>query len=356
MLVLNGCFSDKSDESIQEIDLSKMMTKEEAYFHLDEQSTFSNLYVKYFDDGITDYFSFLNEINNNIYVYKYSDPEIYKKISIAKELGRIIGYDFIDDSLVSIITHKNIICKFNIHNNNTSIVSFSKDAKKPYSSHIRTSHSFFHVSEKYYWPNVILGHNMNNLINTFELSHSDIVQKMNYPNYIKNSNKILFENFYEFYYVYDSLMEKFIFSFPFSDSLIITDLELNNSSTIQAGSSLIDIKPVFNRNWSNKEKVMRLRFHTPYYYAIIPDNYRNVYYRMLVNPVYSSSADLSKLDFHDKPINVLVFDNQFIKLSEKRLEENKYAAYIYFVSRKGLNICNREKSIDDESTIYFDVF
>lgn len=133
---------------------------------------------------------------------------------------------------------------------------------------------------------------------------------------------------------------KIVFSFPVSHDIYLSE-DINSQNLIKKYAGSNYAKTISSLNVKNNKKIKPLELRTNYmkndlYGAILYDKYRNVYYRFIRRGVKES---LNKFESKDKPIAVIIYDNQFNYLGETDLGLAKeYHWENSFVSKEGLNI------------------
>lgn len=105
ILIINDCKLTKK-RSNKLIDSIKI--KGNVFFSLDEKSTFFNSQVKFYENDTNCYFSFLNKFNNTVYIYRYDNSNILKKITLPKSAGGILGYILKDSNKIDVLSNGKI--------------------------------------------------------------------------------------------------------------------------------------------------------------------------------------------------------------------------------------------------------
>ncbi len=137
------------------------------------------------------------------------------------------------------------------------------------------------------------------------------------------------------------------FSFSISDSISVFDLEDWSSERFYGGSKYKKnpVQPFENPNESLDLSDDALR--TFHYEGMIYDKYEEVYYRIALHDIELADANSNKLDMFNKTLSIIVLDRDFNILTEKKLEDNKYMWYMYFVSKEGLCIAQSNPHNED---------
>jgi len=118
--------------------------------------------------------------------------------------------------------------------------------------------------------------------------------------------------------------------------------------TVYAGSNQAnDIRSIHNdRRIMPKEYLLTVFLQQDLYMSILHDPYRNVYYRFMFQGI---SGPTVQTDVNEKPVAVIVMDEQFNYLSETVLGLwGKWNWYNSFVTAEGLMIEYFDPDLDSE--------
>ena len=145
-------------------------------------------------------------------------------------------------------------------------------------------------------------------------------------------------------------------SFPMSHNLYIAPWDSDDFRTVYAGSNYastihsIDMEPkktpmeVIRDHWAHEDKYMAIRY----------DQYRQLYYRIIIHGI--PGADRSTREV-EKPISVIVMDEQFNYMGETVIGTGEQWNWKnMFVTREGLNIEYIGIEEEDEDYMIFQIF
>ncbi len=140
-------------------------------------------------------------------------------------------------------------------------------------------------------------------------------------------------------YTYDPGKEKFIDSVPFKSRYVTKEH-----------------RPI-NCNITGKKRMFHA-YNNPNYRTIIYDPYKKVYYVFVILPVSKKLFDRTENPFTISPFSIIVFDEKFNKLTEKKIEGGIYFFDEFFVTEEGLWINKNSPHYKDfnEDVLRFDLF
>jgi len=118
-----------------------------------------------------------------------------------------------------------------------------------------------------------------------------------------------------------------------------------------------EVKVKFINNEDESEAI-KLK-NNYFFYNIIYDKYRDIYYRFIFSPVSDISKATKKYDFFQTmPFIIQTLDADFNTLAINKFKENTYNLYDYFVTKEGLWISknNFNNPNFDENKQVFDIF
>jgi hypothetical protein len=128
--------------------------------------------------------------------------------------------------------------------------------------------------------------------------------------------------------------DEMIVSFPADDHIAVYDVSSGNTRRFFAGYSAEDrIIPL--QGTSRAADLIHYMEQTQYV-GVFFDPYRDLYYRLVVHPVYD--YDMNDRNTWKKKISVVILDSRFNKVGEYDLEESTDRSSRTFVSEEGLNI------------------
>ena len=133
-----------------------------------------------------------------------------------------------------------------------------------------------------------------------------------------------------------------IVSFPADDHIYVYDIESDHTKSFFAGHSNKDhINPLTNNTMSSE---YRHYLEQTQYVGVFYDKYRDLYYRLVVHPLYD--YDINDRSTFAKKISIIILDSHFNKVGEYDLAEQTRHCANTFVSEEGLHI-NIESEDDD---------
>jgi hypothetical protein len=128
---------------------------------------------------------------------------------------------------------------------------------------------------------------------------------------------------------------KLIYNFQAESGIYTSDLLGNSQSSYKADSK-------FTKNqvspYRANEDGERHGIENPTFFRVLYDPYRNLYYRFHWGGIPHKDINGRINTFSDKPLFLMVLDENFNVLHEMKMPEQTYAVYTWFVSSKGLCI------------------
>lgn len=336
-------------------------------FPLDAETPQSIGSIQIFENDSNRYFTFLNEYNNSVYFYDYDSLKIINKIKFEKEgphgtTGKPLGHYILSmDSIFLYSYHTKYLYLFN--SKSEMIDKFhTKPVRKRYlpSAFPNTGTSMFYRNNKMYLIGNTGGEyrdedSLNRPIVTVQnLLDKSVNYKMGYPSSYREGNWGGAQ-FRQCRWDFNSKTNRFVFSFPNDHYVYSSDLEVNTEIHYAGSKFSGNIKSLDVPKGGRKNKPRRRRLFAtnPTYLSIVYDPFRDVYYRFAQQPLKEYNDDVDNC-FH-KPFSIIILDNSFNIIGEKKMDLDKYsnAAYCYFVTREGLNLCHES---DNEDEIKFTIF
>lgn len=186
---------------------------------------------------------------------------------------------------------------------------------------------------------------------------STIKQVFKYPNikdYSTNGN--LLYSYYRYYSTYNSQKNLFVYSFPISDSLHITNYK-NIDTVVYAGSN--HVKTI---NSSNKDNTFDnfnfIDATRNSYYSILYDKYRNVYYRFVRLAIDKDVAHQSAAkDLSRRKLAIVILDKNFNKIGDVLINSRDYNPFTAYINESdGLCILNVSECMNNEDELIFTSF
>ncbi|MCC5946738.1 MAG: DUF4221 family protein [Bernardetiaceae bacterium] len=150
-----------------------------------------------------------------------------------------------------------------------------------------------------------------------------------------------------------------VFSYGMDEHIYVNDLEGNPSQSYYAGSQYFDN---ISEEWTPDRKDI-FYLENPAYRDIIPDKYREVYYRLAYQGLPSGTDENGNpLNFtyyyKKKPASVIILDKNFNKIGETKLPKEIYA-HNYFVTEEGLWFSEMQEDVNpdlDEDVMTYRLF
>lgn len=352
----------------------KLEVAGEKAFLLDDSTAPKPIYTQIFSNSdSTDYLTFFNNFNNSIYFYDYNTAGFINKITWQKKgpngIRAIMGYHI--KSLDSIYIYNLINVEIILSNehcvikNRIPLSGNIKDNKWlfKYPQYIpETVKPFIETSNELLLTGFFLGSIPDSIISGFKFTaRLDL-----------KTNKVVFSNAYPyalygsgynwegdlFMEVYSEIHpdgDKLVLSFPVSHDLYIADLKTGEYQTVFAGSNFAGTISSINKKPRHSSREYRLSniVSQDEYTAIKYDKYRKVYYRFLLKSVPASAKCM---DWKEKPIAVIIFDESFNYLGETVIGTGKdWYWQNSFVTEEGLNIEYIDKD-PEEKHLKFKIF
>lgn len=176
-----------------------------------------------------------------------------------------------------------------------------------------------------------------------------------YPEFYQNA---YWRGGYEYmHYTFNRNSEILVYSFEADHYLHAQSLnDLNSHESYFAGSADFAFlkAPRESMGQSGHELDERKYLMQPSFGRVLYDSYRNCYYRFAFDGLPESDIDSGDPERSTvKPARVIVLDEEFNKVGEKKLDRFRYDTKMSFVSSKGLNI--KVKNGDNEDILQFDI-
>ena len=358
----------------------KLVNIAEKKFLLDSNTAPRPQYIQLYSDsnGKMD-LTFLNTYANSIYFYDYKTATFLKKISYDKKgpngiPGLIAYYIRNQDSIYLFSRMSN---EFVIANNkgkfgaNISLIN-NINIKNPAWTYLYPQYFPFTITPILVSKNELVfpgqyGMSIPEvLIDTLKftanisLTNNHVTHTHRYPRALYGNNYNWARGY--FTTVYSDLSPRdgeIIYSFPVSHDIYIAKIDAEGYRTVYAGSNEAGTISSFNKKSSMRrelpdDELLLKACEMDLYSGIKYDKYRKVYYRFLRRALPDANK---KSKITDKPLAVIVFDENFNYLGETTLGKYKnYYCENSFVTEEGLNI----EYIDDndlkEDNLTFKIF
>ncbi|XOV92115.1 MAG: DUF4221 family protein [Bacteroidota bacterium] len=344
----------------------KLEIGQEKKIKIDSYTAPEPQYTQIFLDSIgVSHFTFLNRHDNSIYFYNYETLKFEEKIKYERQgsngIRKTDGYylkniDSIyvyNQSLNELVLtdHRGII-------QNKISLRGKEDSKTWFEYYPqyypRTVTPIIEAGGKLLFTGYYHKSFSESVLENFkfnaqiDLKSNDVVFRHTYPKELygggSNWEGALFTE------VYPELHpdgDKIIYSFPPSHDLYITGINSDQYEKVYAGSNLASTISSINRSPKNssQEVIMDHLVKNDFYAAIKYDQFRKVYYRVLLQGIRDATKN-SK--WKDKPIDVIIMDQDFNYLGETVIGNmHDWNWENTFVTKEGLNIEYIEKNTDE---------
>lgn len=159
-------------------------------------------------------------------------------------------------------------------------------------------------------------------------------------------------------YSFNPRINKLIYFFPVKPMIYTYDLEKEKviDSVFVKNKFYSKLKPISCS--MPTEKKFRHYYTTPSFERIVYDKYKDVYYMFATLPISVEKFRSVDNPFGLKPFSILVLDNKFNIIAERRFKGGIYFTPEFFVTEKGLWISkyNPFNEEQEENILVFDLF
>jgi hypothetical protein len=151
---------------------------------------------------------------------------------------------------------------------------------------------------------------------------------------------------------YNPNTKRFVVNFAIDPFLHETDFNNVNISHYVSSKFFKNIGPIDDDFSEDDEKSREYEFTTPWFYNIIYDSYKNLYYRTAFIP-------LSKIDYqnvnirYNRPTSIIIMNSSFKKIGEYLVPKSKFTFYNYFVNKYGYHMMLAPNIQKSEDSIYY---
>ncbi|MDR2916490.1 MAG: DUF4221 domain-containing protein [Tannerella sp.] len=155
--------------------------------------------------------------------------------------------------------------------------------------------------------------------------------------------------------------KQLIYSFFMDNNIYVTDIETNEAKKIPAQSKYINDFQ-FLKFTDDREKVYKALLESSYYYNILYDKYRNIYYRFaIIGSEVTKKPEYSFFDIYANgfiQFSVIILDKDFNIIGETLFPKYTYNPSIAFVHKDGLYISDSHilNPTFDENKLSFKCF
>jgi len=344
----NHCRNDADTYSLEWDGLSTVS------FDLDSLTSPNIGYLKVTDIGDSTFLTFLNPYNNTVYCYEYASRVLYKAIPLESP-GKLSGYEII--SWDKILGYRYSDHELTLHNGKGEMLN---SIKVPF------IYEAYHFLPTTHQPIIFDGQSIHlaggMMSREKALKTAPVVARVDTAftevEHLYHFPDIYTEMFFggEHYrmdvaYAYNAVDGMFVFSFPASHELFATK-DFREEEKHCAGSKFAAAIPEYP--YRGRGEAFRYVEENAFYYAVLHDRYRELYYRLCLLP---KEQDDKKP--HGRDMSVLIFDKDFDKIGE-RVFKDKVDYHLgdiaaICVSPEGLLIPKRNED-GDESTLDFYVY
>ena len=342
----DSCFDEKHTVS----HFLKFSPNMRVIFKLDSVSPSNLSYSKIVDVNDTLYYSFLNMFNNIVYMYNYDSKELVRKI-LLKGNRKITGYEFIDWDSIFVYQYSNY--ELTLQNGKGEIIKKSiippQPGKNGYYSMPTTLSPVTFLNNIIY---LVGGHlttekanHLSKPVARFNLVTDELDYVYHYPEVYQNTFYGGSNYRMDISYVYNFDDSVFVFNFPASEELFITQ-RFYCAPSFLAGK-------IFKYPYKGMDKSFEYAANNPFYLSILYDKYRKVYYRVCLLP-----ADWSEGKHYSRDLSVIILDKNFRFLGETVLKNGKdfQLSYIQNTHVTPDGLLFQGKSDVNETEINFNIF
>ncbi|MEC7755608.1 MAG: hypothetical protein VYB44_16370 [Bacteroidota bacterium] len=343
-------------------------------FPLDKETGFRHrsMSIDSFDGN--DYLSFINTLNNSIYIYEINAPNNLKKIELSKQ-----GPDGVGG--LSIASHKLLSSDSIMLFNAMSANLFILDSK----GQVIFKESLLDYKTIKREPNpepstlspIIFKNNTVFMSGSFDSYLTDYSSSMTTISYNLETKELDFiiplseiynsgywgEQFkYNPSLTYSQKLDKLLVNYPIDPKISIVDFDGNKTDDFYEVNSLInEIKPLREDIEYGLEKDHSIRDPEQYEYSltnsdfrtIISDNYNDLFYRIAyIRP----STEEFKLGQKMTNSAISIINSDFKKIGEKFFDSSKYDPSSILVCKEGILIARSDLYKTDEDNLTFELF
>jgi len=349
--------SKQDDYSILDTQVGKFVVP------LDSTMSFKSRTIQFIDN----YLLVLNELKNTIHQFEYPSGRPIEKMNFEYSgengVGKIVSFLLHNkDSLFLLNSQRQVLLLNNKHFVEWRIPTINLSAISVFPDPIQTRTTSPMV---YFEHKIFLNGMIGGMKNILPVPYADLEDKKayntyKYPDIEAYTDNLRIEVYYYLYsHTYNTKENYFVYSFPADDSLRITDFGQIDFAKHAKSSNLGEINPYLEqeKEYADDEYLL-VHLAKNYYGGVLYDKYRNLYYRFFTKNVKPADYEKSntKDDFYLRENGVLVFDRNFEKIAEFLLPIAVYDINNLFVSPDGLAILNQKKCIENEDSLYYDIF
>jgi hypothetical protein len=363
MIILASCSNEEKKINRMGVKEYTMELLPYKTFSLDENTTQTTNYVQILDIDDTTRFTMFNPAKYNILIYDIASGNVIYEIPLSKEgpdnvgtniqgyylstLDSIYLYDYWQNTFILVDYNGKIINKYNISD---KLLQPTEDCVIPPFPYPRCDAPIRMVND-----NIILqGMNgrkqecKNPICMTtalYNIKTGSIIFANPYPKIYGDHAEISSSwgafSYREVFYDINNQNEMIV-SFPADDHIYVYDISSGNTKKFFSGYSIKDrISPLYKKT---KYGDLMHYLEQTQYVGVFFDKYKNLYYRLVVHPLYN--YDVNNKSTWSKKISVIILDSHFNKVGEYDVLEYTNLCSNTFVSEEGLHI-NVESEDDD---------
>lgn len=157
------------------------------------------------------------------------------------------------------------------------------------------------------------------------------------------------------YWLASNSDQDFIYSFSISDSLVVTNMKSGFYKRYWAGSIYKNGPVESFENGDRNRDLSDYALRSFYYLGIIDDPYRNLYYRFAWHSIDKKDLNGNANDIFNKPLSIIILDRNWNVVGEKKIKDNTFLLYMFFVGEEGLCIANtnpKNPNLEDDNLVF----
>ena len=306
-------------QMLDESEYTLVKKNETVTFNLDSLSSPNIRYSEFFTADDQLFFTFLNPHNNTVYYYDYSSKELVKKVALESDrklsgysilgFSRIISYEYWNEMLVLHDSSGAPLKMLKVPSVEDSYYAFPSNR-----SPVKYSDGAVYLAGGNLTLAKIAGNahpvaRIDTNLQKFEYTYS-------FPDIYENT--FFGGNHYnmDISYDYNPKLKSFVFSFPASHSIEVTS-DMVNKKIYCAGSRYIDQIPPFDK--TDIDDSFEFSTENGFYYRIMYDQYRDVYYRFCLHP----SNLVEGINRYTRDLSIVILNNSFEIVGEKFMKNGE---------------------------------
>ncbi len=351
-----------------EKDAAYLTMEGEKHFQLDSLSNPHINALSVFTHQGRNYFSFLKENLNRIYVYDMENEAIEYYVLFNREgpngVGSAEGYHFINpDSILLLdswtnnlsIIDKNglLIDKYKISDNSPSINPLLPVPK------LRTTNPVLKFRDAYFFTGYSIGEfifekfsSNRPVVISYDINENKMSYDLQYPEIYRDVSWGG-TNYRSIYADINHKKNQLIISFPADHNLWFYNVENGEQFSKYAGSQYFGDITSFQKDRSIMDRQLSDEFfgQNPSYSSVVYDKYRDVYYRMADHPI--QDYDESSRQTSIKKFSIIILDKNMEKVGETIIPHLSHSRLSYFISEDGLYL---QKYQNNEDLLVYTLF